>query len=51
MICDFTIFSIVFQSYKDNGKVMMKGSMQCNKVYSWKDFCFQQGSQADMLDY
>ena len=28
MICDFTSFSTVFQSYQDNGRMIMKGCVQ-----------------------
>ena len=28
MICDFTAFSTVFQSYQDEGRVIMKGCVQ-----------------------
>ena len=31
--CDLKSFSTVFQSYKDNGRLIMKGSVQWNSVY------------------
>ena len=35
MTCDFTSFSTVFQSYQDDGRVIMKGCgcVQWNLVY------------------
>ena len=30
MICDFTPISTVFQSYQDDGRVIMKGCVQWN---------------------
>ena len=30
MTCDFTSFSTVFQSYQDNGRVIMKNCVQWN---------------------
>ena len=30
----FYIFSTVFQSYQDNGQMIMKGSVQWNPVYN-----------------
>ena len=30
MICDFMSFSIVVQSYQDDGRVIMKGCVQWN---------------------
>ena len=38
MTCDFTSFSSVFQSYKDDAMVTMKGCVQWNLVHGWKDF-------------
>ena len=32
--CNFTSFSTVFQSYQDNGWMIMKGCMQFNPIYS-----------------
>ena len=48
--CDFTSFSAVFQSYQDNGKVIMKGCVQLNPVYSGKEFCIQRESNPGLLD-
>ena len=31
--CDFTSFSIVFQSYQDDERLIMKGCVQWNPVY------------------
>ena len=31
--CDFTSFSTVFQSYQDDGQMIMKGCVQWNSVY------------------
>ena len=33
MTCAFTFFSTVFQSYQDDGKLIMKGCVQWNSVY------------------
>ena len=33
MICDFTSYSTVFQSYQDDGRMIMKGCKQWNPVY------------------
>ena len=33
----------VFQSYQDDGRVIMKGYVQWKLVYSWKEFFLQQG--------
>ena len=33
MTCDFTSFSTVFQSYQDDGQMIMKGCVQWNPVY------------------
>ena len=33
MTCDFTSFSTVFQSYQDDGRLIMKGCVQWNSVY------------------
>ena len=30
MMCDFTSFSTVFQSYQDDGRMIMKGCVQWN---------------------
>ena len=44
MIYNLMSFSTVFQSYKDDERVIMKGCMQCNPVYCRKDFCLQKES-------
>ena len=36
MTCDFTSFSTVFQSYQDDGSMIMKGCVQWNPVYGGK---------------
>ena len=33
MTCDFTSFLTVFQSYQDDGWMIMKGCVQWNSVY------------------
>ena len=33
MICDFTSFLTVFQSYQDDVRMIMKGCVQWNSVY------------------
>ena len=38
MTFDFTSFSAVFQSYQDNGRVIMKDCVQWNPVYFLEDF-------------
>ena len=39
MTCDFTSFSTVFQSYQDNGRlIIMKGCLQWNSIYGREDF-------------
>ena len=34
MECDFTSFSIVLQSYQDNGQMIMEGCVQWNPIHS-----------------
>ena len=36
--CGFTSFSTVFQSYQDDGKLIMKDCVQWNSVFGGKDF-------------
>ena len=38
MTCNFTSFSKLFQSYQDNGRLIMKGCVQWSSVYDWEDF-------------
>ena len=38
MVCNFTPFSTVFQSYQEDGWVIMKDCVQWNLVYGWKDY-------------
>ena len=33
MTCDFTSFLAVFQSYQDDGRMIMKGCVQLNPIY------------------
>ena len=37
MTCDFTSFSTIFQSYQDDGRLIMKGCMHWNFVYGRED--------------
>ena len=50
MICHFTPLSTVFQSYQDDGRMKMKGCVQWNPVYGWKDFCLKQGLNQGTID-
>ena len=50
MICDFMSMLTVFQSYQDDIRVTMKGSVLWNLVYGWKDFCLKRGSNPGPLD-
>ena len=34
----FYVFLTVFQSYHDDGRIIMNGCMQRNPVYGWEDF-------------
>ena len=38
MTSNFTSFSIVFQLYQGDGRLIMKGCVQWNSVYGWEDF-------------
>ena len=49
MTCDFKPFVIVFQSLKDDGWVITKGSVQWNSIYG-KDPCFRRASSPEPLD-
>ena len=44
-VCDFLLFSKVFQTYQDVGCVIMKGGVCWNPVYDWKDPAYS-GSRA-----
>ena len=48
--CDFTSFSTVFQSYQDDGRMIMKGCVQWNPVYDRKDLRLRRGSNPGPLD-
>ena len=37
IFCDFTSFLTLFQSYQDDGRMIMKGCVQWNPVYGWED--------------
>lgn len=39
--CEFSFFSKVFQSYKDTGRGVRKGSVQWNRINDWNDFFVQ----------
>ena len=47
---DFTSFSTVFQSYQDNGWMIMKGCVQWNLIFSQKDFRLKLGLNMGLLD-
>ena len=38
MTCDLASFSTVFQSYQNNGRLIMEGFVQGNSAYSREDF-------------
>ena len=46
MTCSFMSFSTVFQSYQDDGQMIMKGCVQRNPVYDWNE----QGSNSGQKD-
>ena len=50
MIYIFISFSTMFQSYQDNGRVIMKGCVPWNLMYGGKDFHFHCESNAGPLD-
>ena len=50
MTGELVFFSTVFQFYQDNGKVIMKGYVEWNLFYDWKDFCLKQGFNLEPLD-
>ena len=41
----FYILSTLFHSYQDNGWMIMKGCVQWNPIYEWKDPRLRQGSK------
>ena len=43
MTCKFMSFSTVFQSYQDEAWVTIKGCVQGNPVYGFKDLCLMCG--------
>ena len=47
---DFMSFSTVFQSYQDNGLMIMKSCEQWNPVYDRKDLCLRWGWNPRLLD-
>ena len=50
MTCNFTTFSTVFQSYQNDGMVIMKSFVQWNHIYDWKDFRLERVSNPKLLD-
>ena len=50
LTCNFMSFSKIFQSYQDNGLVIMKGCVQWNPVYNEKDLCPRFDSNPRPLD-
>ena len=46
LICTFTSFSTVLQSYQDNGWKIMKDCVQWNPVYGWEDFALSRAQLA-----
>ena len=54
MTCDFTSCSTVFQSYQDDGWMIIKGcvqgSVQGSLVYCWKDLLIKQSSSPGPID-
>ena len=51
MTCIFMPFSIVFQSYRDDCRMIMKGCEQWNlAVYRLRRFCLEQGLNLAQLD-
>ena len=47
MTYDFTSFLAAFQSYQDNGRMIMKGYVQWNQVYGWEDFASSKDQTQD----
>ena len=50
MACNFTSFSIVFQSHPSGSKVIMKGYVQWIPIYDWKYFHLKQVSNLGQLE-
>ena len=50
MTCDFTSFSTVFQTYKDDERVILKGCVQWTPVLDETDLCLGWGSKPGLLD-
>ena len=46
----FYVFLTVFQSYLDDGRVIIKGFVQLNLVYNWKDSRLKWVSNPGPLD-
>ena len=44
MICDFTSFLSVFQSYQGHGRIILNGCVQWNLIYSWEDSALELGT-------
>ena len=51
MICGFTPFSTVQQSYRDHGRVIMRSWIVWNLVYGWNNFCFKQELNPEPPDH
>ena len=43
-------FSTEFQSIQDDGRLIMKGCVQWNTTYSWKDFRLELNLNPGLLD-
>ena len=50
MTCDLTSFSAEFESYQDDGKIIMKGCVQWNLVYGRRDVRLKRDSNPRSLD-
>ena len=50
MTCDISSFLTVFQSYQDDGRMIMKGYVRWNPVYDWKDPRLRQGSNSGPIN-
>ena len=48
--CDFTSFSTVFQSYQEDGRLIMKGCVQWNPIYELRRLHPEQGLNSGPLD-